>query len=130
MARFRVQDGTPPDWQAMCQVDVERVDGHVLSSVVDTLAFSTATPTELRRVGFDVVGRFVRLLQLSVEYLLHVQEALRNQVREEREARQKADLRVRDLEERLERLAADRDSEARKAHDFKKLAHTLAARGR
>ena len=54
--------------------------GAVLSDLVDDLSFSKVTAGELKRVGHEASATMTRLLQLAVEYLLHVQEALGDEV--------------------------------------------------
>ncbi|KAK7248069.1 hypothetical protein SO694_00087121 [Aureococcus anophagefferens] len=82
--RFRLRTGAP-DWAKITAVDVDDVletgsAGDVLSDLVDDLAFCKVVPPELRKVGHDASATMVRLLQLAVEYLLHVQEALGDEV--------------------------------------------------
>lgn len=77
--RFRLRSQLP-DWEAILQVDIDKMiedgrAGTTLNALVDTLCFSNVTPRELRRVGHDATARYIRLLQLTVEYLLHVQES-------------------------------------------------------
>ena len=115
--RFRLRSGTP-DWSKICGVDVDALlergnAGAVLSDLVDDLSFSRVTAAELRKVGFDASEVMVRLLQLAVEYLLHVQNALGDEVADKERELKKAveDSKRFDAEKRL--ADAKRKSSAR-----------------
>ncbi|KAJ1451845.1 hypothetical protein M885DRAFT_620473 [Pelagophyceae sp. CCMP2097] len=89
--RFRLRSGTP-DWEAISRTDVDLVSERgdaaaVLSALVDTLVFSKITAQELKRAGFDATENLARLLQLTAEYLLHVQEAALQEAETERSNR-------------------------------------------
>lgn len=82
--RFRLRH-TRPAWQTICGIDVDRMlrEGNAyatLNAVVDELTFSKIDSEELRFAGFDAATKMIRLLQLTCEYLLHVQESTRNEL--------------------------------------------------
>ncbi|KAH8053571.1 hypothetical protein JL722_9415 [Aureococcus anophagefferens] len=127
--RFRLRTGAP-DWAKITAVDVDDVletgsAGDVLSDLVDDLAFCKVVPPELRKVGHDASATMVRLLQLAVEYLLHVQEALGDEVVAKESA-------LRELAEDATRAAAGlgREAQGARAPGRRVMGAYGAARGR
>jgi len=132
--RFRLRTGAP-DWAKITAVDVDDVletgsAGDVLSDLVDDLAFCKVVPPELRKVGHDASATMVRLLQLAVEYLLHVQEALGDEVVAKESA-------LRELAEDAKRAAAaarvsdaKRKALARQVGEFRDVALGIASAAR
>jgi len=132
--RFRLRSGAPA-WGKICAVDVDAVveggrAASILSDLVDDLSFSKVTAAELRRVGFDASEIMVRLLQLAVEYLLHVQNALGDAAvaAEAAAARARDDARRFDAERKL--ADARRKSGARHAAQLRDVALAIAGAAR
>uniref|UniRef100_A0A7S3JSI5 Cilium assembly protein DZIP1 N-terminal domain-containing protein n=2 Tax=Aureoumbra lagunensis TaxID=44058 RepID=A0A7S3JSI5_9STRA len=65
----------------------------------------------------------VQLLQLSVEYLLQVQESLLTEQQDEAIIRKRTQERVKSLEEQLRQVSAERDLAQTQLRHFRALAH-------
>lgn len=129
--RFRLRE-QPPCWARICSVDVERViesgkAGATLNALVDELTFARASTADLRHAGYEAASTMVRLLQLTTEYLLHVQSSLSAELSSSREAHARSEDRATRLQSELERAVAVRDAERRQRRHYQALARCLAS---
>ncbi|CAM9886133.1 unnamed protein product [Laminaria digitata] len=74
------------DWKRLARVDVDQVvrevDLTVLQELLDEVAFSEVTVGDLPPTGVDDLSvKLIRLSQLTIEYLLHVQECQEGYIR-------------------------------------------------
>ena len=115
--RFRLRTGAP-SWDRICSVDIDRVmdglgAGSTLSGIVDDVTFANISRRELKSAGYDAAENLVKLLQLCVEYMLHVQESLINDASKAELGRRKALDEVSDVEAKLSLEKARRRAAAR-----------------
>ena len=75
--------------------------GSTLSGIVDDVTFANISRRELKSAGYDAAEALVRLLQLCVEYMLHVQESLITDASKAELGRRKALDEVSDVEAKL-----------------------------
>ena len=132
--RFRLRTGAP-SWDRICSVDIDRVmdglgAGSTLSGIVDDVTFANISRRELKSAGYDAAENLVKLLQLCVEYMLHVQESLINDASKAELGRRKALDEVSDVEAKLSLEKARRRAAARQCVDFREVALALAGAAR
>ena len=132
--RFRLRTGAP-SWDRICSVDIDRVmdglgAGSTLSQIVDDVTFANISRRELKSAGYDAAENLVKLLQLCVEYMLHVQESLINDASKAELGRRKALDEVSDVEAKLSLEKARRRAAARQCVDFREVALALAGAAR
>ena len=100
--------------------------GSTLSGIVDDVTFANISRRELKSAGYDAAESLVKLLQLCVEYMLHVQESLINDASKAELGRRKALDEVSDVEAKLSLEKARRRAAARQCVDFREVALALA----
>ena len=132
--RFRLRTGAP-SWDRICSVDIDRVmdglgAGSTLSGIVDDVTFANISRRELKSAGYDAAENLVKLLQLCVEYMLHVQESLITDASKAELGRRKALDEVSDVEAKLSLEKARRRAAARQCVDFREVALALAGAAR
>lgn len=128
--RFRLRE-SPPCWEKIVGIDVDKLleSGNAwatLNWLVDELTFAKATSAELRRAGLEASSVFIRLLQLTAEYLLHVQASMGVEVASARQETEISKRRALELEVELARVKADRDAHARQCKHYRSLARTAS----
>ena len=132
--RFRLRTGAP-SWDRICSVDIDRVmdglgAGSTLSGIVDDVTFANISRRELKSAGYDAAENLVKLLQLCVEYMLHVQESLINDASKAELGRRKALDETANVEAKLSLEKARRRAAARQCVDFREVALALAGAAR
>ena len=132
--RFRLRTGAP-SWDRICSVDIDRVmdgvgAGTTLSNIVDDVTFANISRRELKSAGYDAAESLVKLLQLCVEYMLHVQASLGNDAAAAERGRRKALDETLAVESKLSLERARRRAAARQCVDFREVALALAGAAR
>ena len=104
--------------------------GSTLSGIVDDVTFANISRRELKSAGYDAAENLVKLLQLCVEYMLHVQESLISDASKAELGRRKALDETANVEAKLSLEKARRRAAARQCVDFREVALALAGAAR
>lgn len=80
-----------------------------LNALVDDVTFCKVDADELRFAGFDAASKLINILQMTSEYLLHVQESTRSELARVEQERTEAMEQIRLLEE-AQRIISNYDS--------------------